>query len=89
MLLVNGLSLANPSEECFEAIIPFLCLALFPLCDSDNNLRTILREDCLSLRDDICVEIWRGATQILGPGVLPICEELPDISRECIGKLPC
>ena len=38
MLLVNVLS---PSEECLGELLPFLCLALFPLCDPDNNLHTI------------------------------------------------
>ena len=90
MLLVNGLTFFNPSEECLGAILPFLCLTLFPLCDPDNNVHTISREDCLSLRDEICVDIWRMAVQFLGPGVLPICENLPDISNECINsKLHC
>ena len=86
MLLVNGLNILTPSEECLAAIVPFLCLSLFPLCDTDNNLRTVSREDCLSLRDEICVDIWRMATRVLGPGVLPICEELPDVSNGCINS---
>ena len=90
MLLVNGLSFLSPSEECLGELLPFLCLALFPLCDPDNNLRTISRADCLSLRDEICVDTWRMAVQFLGSGVLPICENLPDISNECINsKLIC
>ena len=90
MLLVNGLSFLSPSEECLGELLPFLCLALFPLCDPDNNLRTISRADCLSLRDEICVDTWRMAVQFLGSGVLPICENLPDISNECINsKLLC
>ena len=84
MSLANGLSLLNPTEECIEAIVPFLCLALFPLCDHDNNLRTISREDCLSLRDEICVDPWRMAVQFLGSGVLPICEDLADINNESL-----
>ena len=87
MLLVDGLSnILTPSEECLAAIVPFLCLSLFPLCDPDNNLRTISREDCLSLRDEICVDTWRLAARVLGPGVLPICEELPDVSNGCINS---
>jgi len=86
MSLVNGLPFLRPSEECMEAIVPFLCLAIFPLCDSNNNLHTILREDCLNLRDSFCVDLWNEAMAILGPGVLPVCEELPDINDECIGE---
>ena len=86
--LVNGLiSLLNPSPQCREAIMPFLCLSIFTLCDSSNHLHTILREDCLELRDDICAEEWRQAVAILGPGVLPICEDLPDSEDQCVGKV--
>ena len=85
MNLVNGLSLLSPSPQCREAIIPFLCLSTFTLCDSSNHLHTILREDCLKLRDDICAEEWRQAVAILGPGVLPVCEDLRDANDECIG----
>jgi hypothetical protein len=85
--LVNGLPLLNPSPQCREAIIPFLCLYTFTLCDSSNNLHTILREDCLELRDDICAEEWIQAVGFLGNGVLPVCEDLPDGVDECSGKL--
>ena len=89
-ILVNGLSFLNPSEKCLGAILPFLCLALFPLCDPDNNLRTISRADCLSLRDEICVDTLRMAELFVQARVLPTCEDLPDISNECINsKLLC
>ena len=86
MNLVNGLSFLNPSPQCREAIIPFLCLYIFTLCDSSNNLHTTSREDCLELRDNICAEEWSQAVGFLGPGVLPLCDDLPDITDECIGK---
>ena len=87
MNLVNGLSFLNPSPQCREAIIiPFLCLYIFTLCDSSNNLHTTSRDDCLELRDNICAEEWSQAVGLLGPGVLPLCEDLPDITDECIGK---
>jgi hypothetical protein len=87
--LVNGLSFLNPSPQCREAIMPFLCLYTFTLCDSSNNLHTILREDCLELRDDICAEEWNQAVGFLGNGVLPVCEDLPDITVKCIGICAC
>ena len=87
--LVNGLSLLSPSQQCREAIMPFLCLSIFTLCDSSNHLHTILREDCLELRDDICTEEWRQAVAILGPGILPVCEDLPDTAENCIGRCRC
>ena len=85
-ILVTGLSFLNPSDECLGAILPFLCLALFPLCDPDNYLRIISRTDCLSLRDEICVDTLRMADQFLEATVFPTCEDLPDISNECINS---
>ena len=86
MNLVNGLSFLNPSPQCRDAIIPFLCLYIFTLCDSRNNLHTTSRDNCLELSDNICAEEWSQAVGFLGPGVLPLCEDLPDITNECIGK---
>ena len=85
-LLVNGLSFLNPSPQCREAIIPFLCLYIFTLCDVDGHLHTVVREDCLELRDNICIEEWSQAAALLPPGSLPVCEDLPDATDECIGR---
>ena len=86
MRLVNGLSFLNPSQQCKEAIIPFLCISIFNLCDSSNTLHTITREDCLYIRDDVCARVWHTAVNFLGADVLPVCEDLPDITIECIGN---
>ena len=86
MALINGLSFLDPSPECREAIMPFLCLFIFSLCDSRNNLHSILRNNCLELRDDICLDEWSQAVGFLGEGVLPVCEDLPDAVDECTGK---
>lgn len=85
MLLMDALSQFGPSDECRDTILPFLCLGLFPFCDFNSNLHFVVREDCIALRDNICVEVWRAA-MFLGPGIFPICEELADASNECIGK---
>ncbi len=77
-----------PTPECREAILPFLCLSIFQLCDSSNRLHSILKEDCLSLREDICAKQWNQSEMILDAEVLPVCEDLPDVTEECIGKLP-
>ena len=86
MSLVNGLSFLNPSQQCSEAIMPFLCLSIFSLCDSSNTLHTILRQDCLDIRDGVCNSLWSQAVAFLGDGVLPICEDLPDVIEGCTGK---
>ena len=82
--LVTGLSFLNPSQQCQEAITPFLCIFIFNLCDSSNTLHTNQREDCLHIRDNVCVSEWRQARQFLGGGVLPVCEDLPDITEDCL-----
>ena len=86
MNFVNGLSFLNPSLQCREAMMPFICLSIFQLCDSSGNLHTILREDCQELRDNICAEEWIQIVRFAGPGVLPVCEDLLDVVVECVGK---
>ena len=86
----SGLNFLNPppSPECREAILPFLCLSIFQLCDSSHQLHSIVRGECLRLRDSICIEQWRQAEAFLGAGVLPVCEDLPDTIDNCIeGKI--
>ena len=85
--LVNGLSLLNPTPQCSEAIIPFLCLSIFKLCDANGGVHNIISEDCHFLRDEVCAEEWSQAVGLLGDGILPVCEGLPDINDDCIGKL--
>ena len=84
MDLVTGLSFLNPSQQCREALMPFICLFIFNLCDSSNTLHTILRQDCLDIRDDLCASEWSQAIAILGAEVLPVCEDFPDIMDDCI-----
>ena len=83
--LVNSLSSFNSSQQCQEAIMPFLCISIFNLCDSSNTLHTITREDCLYIRDDVCTSEWSMTVKFLGADVLPVCEDLPDNNVECIG----
>ena len=87
MQLLNGLLFLNPTPECLEAVNPFLCLHIFQLCDARGNLRTTLREECLRIRETACFSEWARALSILPPGTLPVCEDLPDSSDECIGML--
>ena len=87
MRLVNGLSFLSPSQQCQEAVIPFICISIFNLCDSSNTLHTALKEDCLYIRDDVCVSEWSMAVELLGADFFPVCEELPvSITLECTGN---
>ena len=85
MSFVNGLRFLSPSQQCSEAIMPFLCLSIFSLCDSNNTLHTILRQDCLDIRDNFCIQEWAFAVS-LNAEALPVCEDLLDLTVDCIGR---
>ena len=85
--ILAAVPLLNPSPECAEKIKPFLCLHLFGLCDSSGSLHTVGREDCLELRDVVCSREWEKTVQTLGAEVVPICEELTNITDDCFGKV--
>ena len=80
-LLLNGLSSASP--ECVEAVLPFLCLYLFRLCDSNGTLYQPSSGDCVTISTVVCEREWIAATTILGPERLPQCELLPAETFEC------
>ena len=81
--LAVGLRLLSPSPECEMSIRPFLCLHVFGLCGSDTAHHTTTRQMCTELRDDLCVTEWSTAVGFLGVGVLPVCENLPDVTYDC------
>ena len=83
--LFNGLSFLNPSPECSEQVMPFLCLHIFGLCDANGNHHTTLRDECISLRDDVCSNEWAMAMSFLPAGSLPACEDLSDMTDKCTG----
>ena len=86
MSVMNSFSLFSYNQQCNEAIMPFLCLSIFSLCDSNSTLHTIQRQDCLDIRDDICASGWSEVELFLGTGVFPVCEDLQaDIMEDCIG----
>lgn len=77
----------SPSPECAKRIKPFLCLHIFGLCDgSSRSLHTVVREDCLEMREMVCSREWKIAVNVLGAGILPMCEDLPDTTEDCIGN---
>ena len=84
-LLFNGLSspLISASPECVEAVLPFLCLYLFRLCDNDGTLYQPSSGDCMTISTVVCAREWAVATEILGQERLPQCESLPMTSILC------
>ena len=84
-LLLNGLSspLISASPECEEAVLPFLCLYLFSLCDSNGTLYQPSSMDCVTISTVVCAREWIIATNFLGQEALPQCELLPAATVEC------
>ena len=64
--LLQGLPLLSPSPECEAAIKPFLCLYLFGSCDTNNQSHQVTKDDCLRVREDVCVEEWELAERYIG-----------------------
>lgn len=83
ILVLNGLRFLNPSPECSASARQFLCLHTFRLCDTSGNFHMAPRGECFRLRDDVCFEEWSLAESLWS---MPVCEDLPDASEECIGK---
>ena len=83
MQLVNGLSFISASPECEKAVLPFLCLYLFGLCDSNETLYRPSSMDCVTISTGVCEREWMAATNFLGQGALPQCESLPVESLTC------
>ena len=78
-----GLPRVGTSPECQEAVVPFLCLFLYPLCDSEGTLYRPSSMDCVTISTGVCEREWMEAVNLLGPGVLPQCESLPSTSLMC------
>ena len=77
----------DPSPECEAAIKSFVCLYLFGLCDTNNQLYQALQDDCVRVRDEICPREWVIATELLQTnpdlGSLPQCEGLSSETSSC------
>ena len=79
--LIANLRFLTPSPQCEEAVIPFLCLFLFGLCDGSGVSIQPTSGQCEELRDDVCSTEWSTA---LAFGVdLPDCEIFPLEQSTC------
>ena len=73
--------IAESSPECEEAVLPFLCLYLFGLCDSNETLYQPSSVDCVTISTVVCAREWIAATNILGQDALPQCGLLPSTNK--------
>ena len=79
--LIPSLEFLRPSDECREAVTPFLCLDLFGLCDSSGVSLQPTSGQCEDVRDRVCRTEWATALSL---GVdLPDCESFPSEQASC------
>ena len=64
------------SDECSVAIIPFTCQYVYPPCDGSGNAKFITQEQCINIRDEVCISEWRFAMATGLGSLLPICEAI-------------
>ena len=80
--IVFGLdNFLNPSPECRELVVPFLCLYQFGLCDMSGIFIQPTIGQCEEIRDVVCRTEW---ATVLRFGIdLPDCEIFPTESPSC------
>ena len=64
------------SEECLMAVTPFLCQYVYPPCDGNENVKLITQEQCINIRDQVCVSEWKIAMGTKLRSFLPNCEAM-------------
>ena len=86
-MLLSGLTILNPSDECLRRAKLFLCLYLFPLCDSANTTHRPTYNECIELKAAVCEREWKDALEFIQ---LPECEDFEDTPPLCSkGKIFC
>ena len=84
-LFIQGLPLLGPGPECMKVVVPFLCLNIFPLCDSSSSLHQPSSEGCREITEDICAREFQTAAMFATEEQLPQCQLLPDTALKCNG----
>ena len=84
------LSLLQPQENCKVALVPFLCLYFFPICDDTGAALHPDAGYCEEISSSVCKEEWNVAIAMGIESLLPQCGLLPSepsfLNRKCIGK---
>ncbi len=85
MQLLTGLQLLTPSDNCSEAIVPFICFSIFGICDnSTRELYLPSLEDCNVLMNT-CAPEFQRAILLNASFPVPPCESFPNITLICSG----
>ena len=79
--LLPLLNLLRPSAACTEAVVPFLCVFLFGLCDSSGVSIQPTSVQCEQIRDVLCPDQWRQAALVVD---LPDCSSFPAEEHFCL-----
>ena len=79
--LLPLLNLLRPSAACTEAVVPFLCVFLFGLCDSSGVSIQPTSVQCEQIRDVLCPDQWRQAALVVD---LPDCSSFPVEQHSCL-----
>ena len=79
--LMAGLQFINPSQECEEVAMPFLCFYFFGLCDSSGQVQLPSSEQCEVISSETCASEIETVTTLFGSFLQ--CESLPINSIEC------
>ena len=64
------------SKECSIAVIPFICQYVYPPCDDNGNVKFITQEQCINIRDEVCISEWQFAVASDLGSLLPVCEAI-------------
>jgi hypothetical protein len=78
--------LIQPSDECRDAVVPFLCLYTFGMCGMNNDDYRPSAAECIEIRDSICESEWKKAKGLLeefNQPPLPDCSTLGDEGLDC------
>ena len=66
------------SDDCKAAVLPFLCVYFFGLCDSTGKAYRPSSSQCTEISTGVCAREWTIGTSFGIP--LPECSSLPDES---------
>ena len=88
--LLNGLQTLPADTQCqLTLLLPFLCSAMFGLCDINGELYLPASRECIAVTEFISQPelLLALASVASGTGLqLPQCQSLPDISQDCSGN---